>query len=135
MENLYKKDKVVALSYMAAERNITITYRSQTEEARRESAASRKRQRQNHLFTDDNSELGPPDKRKNFKTKPSKIKIGQWVAVKYDDDIWYKGTLIEYHNQTDEWVALFDADGHVIRQALIFQMKMYVCCDWDTLQH
>ena len=43
MENLYKKDKVVALSYMAAERNITITYRSQTEEARRESASSRKR--------------------------------------------------------------------------------------------
>ena len=37
MEN---KDKVVALSYMAAERNITITYRSQTEEARRESASS-----------------------------------------------------------------------------------------------
>ena len=55
MKNLYKKDKVVALSYMAAERNITITYRSQTEEARRESASSRKRQRQNHSFTDDDS--------------------------------------------------------------------------------
>ena len=45
------------------------------------------------------------------KLKQSKIKIGQRVEVKYDDDVWYKGTLVEYHKDTDEWVALFDADG------------------------
>ena len=33
------------------------------------------------------------------------------MEVKYDDNIWYKGTLVEYHKQTGEWVALFDADG------------------------
>ena len=33
------------------------------------------------------------------------------MEVKCDDDVWYKGTLVEYHNETDEWVALFDADG------------------------
>ena len=34
MENLYKKDKVVGLSYIAAEKCITITYRDQSEESR-----------------------------------------------------------------------------------------------------
>ena len=35
------------------------------------------------------------------------------MEVKYDDDVWYKGTLVEYHKVTDEWVALFDADGAI----------------------
>ena len=33
------------------------------------------------------------------------------MEVKYDDDVWYKGTLVEYNNATDECVALFDEDG------------------------
>ena len=33
------------------------------------------------------------------------------MEVKYDDDLRYKGTLVEYNNGTDEWVALFDEDG------------------------
>ena len=114
MENLYKKDKVVGLSYIAAEKCITITYRDQSEESRHELTLSRKRQRQNLSLNEDESEFGPPDKRKNFRSKQSKqskVKIGQRVEVKYDNDVWYKGTLVEYDNATDEWVALFDEDG------------------------
>ena len=33
------------------------------------------------------------------------------MEVKYDEDVWYKGTLVKYLKVTDEWVALFDADG------------------------
>ena len=49
MENLYKKDKVVGLSYIAAEKCITITYRDQSEESRHELTLSRKHQRQNNI--------------------------------------------------------------------------------------
>ena len=109
--NLYKNDKVVALSYLAAERNISLTYRSKTDETRRQAAASRKRQRLQGTFTDKDSEFGPPDKRGHFCDNHKKIRVGQRVEVKYDDGIWYKGKLIEFHKQTDEWIAQFDIDG------------------------
>jgi hypothetical protein len=32
----------------------------------------------------------------------------EWRSNNYDDDVWYKGTLVEYQKETD---ALFDADG------------------------
>ena len=37
-------------------------------------------------------------------------KIGQRVEVRYDDNIWYKGTLVEFINSTNEWIAQFDID-------------------------
>lgn len=55
--------------------------------------------------------LDPLTSVETSKSISTKIKIGQRVEVKYDDNIWYKGTLVEYHKQTGEWVALFDADG------------------------
>ena len=30
--------------------------------------------------------------------------------MKYDDDVWYAGTLTEFNATTGEWVAVFD-DG------------------------
>ena len=100
-----QKDKVVGLSYIAAEKCITITYKDQSEESRREITLPRKCKRQNLSYNDDESEFGPPDKGKNFRnkqSKQSKVKIGQRVEVKYDDDAWYKGTLVKYNNATDE---------------------------------
>ena len=51
------------------------------------------------------------------------------MEVKYDDDVWYKGTLVQYDTETDEWVALFDEDGDQTN----FQMKMYPCCKVNHL--
>ena len=66
MEHLYKKDKAKALAYLAAEKQISITYRSQTKESRHESATSRKRQREQQMDSDQDAQFGPPDKRSNF---------------------------------------------------------------------
>ncbi len=33
------------------------------------------------------------------------------MEVKYDDDIWYKGKLIEYHKKADKLIAQLDIDG------------------------
>ena len=111
MELLYKKDKVEALSYIAAENNISLTYRGKTDETRRQVAASRKRQRQQSHFSDKDSEFGPPDKRKHFCDHKKNIQVGQRVEVKYDDGVWYKGTLIEFRKKANKWIAQFDMDG------------------------
>ena len=115
METLYKKDKVVALTYIAAENEVKVTYRCRTDETRLASALCRKRQRNNHSFADDDADFGPPDKRRNFQKsvcgKKKSIKVERRVEVKYDDNIWYKGTLIEHKEQNDEWIAIFDIDG------------------------
>ena len=66
MEFLYKKDKCLALAYMASERECSISYRAQTEESRRESATKRRKQRAKVKSSDFNALYGPPDKRSNF---------------------------------------------------------------------
>ena len=48
---------------------------------------------------------------RHFCNHQKKIIVGQKVEVKYDDDIWYKEKLIEYHKKADEWTAQFDIDG------------------------
>ena len=73
----------MALSYIAAERNASLTYRSQTDEMRHKAAASRKRQCLHSTFIDEDTEFGPPDKRRHVKNS----KIGQKVEVKYDNDV------------------------------------------------
>ena len=78
-------------------------------------------------------EIGPPDKRSNFnksrkcpsdldlesdlvplvrkgKGKSNKITdtfkgVGQRVEVRYNDGVWYKGTLIEFNVKTGNWNA------------------------------
>ena len=84
MEHLYKNDKVRALSYIAAERKVSLSYRNRTEEGRRNSAASRKCQRLQNIQTDEDSQFGPPDKRSNFCTNKGKgkhlqVDVGQRV--------------------------------------------------------
>ena len=49
---------------------------------------------------DKDSEFGPPDKRRHFNNKEvdgknTQVIIGQEVEVRYDDNVWYKGKLIE----------------------------------------
>ena len=88
MEHLYKKDKVTALSYIAAERKVSLSYRNRTEEGRRNAAASRKRQRLQNIQTDEDSQFGPPDKRSHFCTNKGKgkhlqVDVGQRVEVRY----------------------------------------------------
>ena len=62
-------------------------------------------------FSDKDSEFGPPDKRKHFCDHKKNIQVGQRVEVKYDDGVWYKGTLIEFHKKANKWIAQFDMDG------------------------
>ena len=58
-------DKAKAL---AAEKQSSMTYRSQTEESRHKSATSRKYQREKQMAmdSDQDAQLGPPDKRSNL---------------------------------------------------------------------
>ena len=183
MEFLYKKDKCLALAYMASERECSISYRAQTEESRRESATKRRKQRAKVKSSDFNALYGPPDKRSNFGNEsvskkdsqigndtiqltdsdddfsdlplPAKKRqdtgltkrsvsprgcssscirpqnsgnttdllqtkketnisfsgIGQRVEVRYDDDVWYKGTLANFDLDSGEWLVRFDDDN------------------------
>ena len=77
MEHLYKKDKVTALSYIAAEKKVSLSYRNQTDEGRRNAAASRKRQRLQNIHKDEDSQFSPPDKRGHFCGKEKHLQIGQ----------------------------------------------------------
>ena len=45
--------------------------------------------------------------------------------------LWYKGTLVEYDNATEEWIALFDEDGEQTK--LNSPMKIYACCKVNHL--
>ena len=106
----------MALSYIAAEKNISLSYRNKTDETRRQVAASRKRQRLQSSCNDKDSEFGPPDKRRHFNNKQvdaknTQVIIGQEVEVRYDDNVWYKGKLIEFNAETNEWIAQFYSDG------------------------
>ena len=33
--------------------------------------------------------------------------------MRYDDDVWYAGTLTEFNTATGEWVARFDIDDEM----------------------
>ena len=144
MEYLYKKDKCLALSYIAAERQCSLTYCDRSEESRRNCLAKRKIQRAKKMSSDAKAEYGPPDKRISFagtgsskssytsskkhsyyidssdsesETMPKKTctqpvfsGIGQRVEVKYDDGIWYKGTLVSFEVSSGEWRVKFDVD-------------------------
>ena len=83
----------------------------------------------------DDADFGPPDKRRNFQKsdsgKKKSIKVGQQVEVKYDDNIWYKGTLIEHKEQNDEWIAIFDIDGE--KTSITFPDKMYT--SFNSISH
>ena len=57
--------------------------------------------------------FGPPDKKVYFSdnhANAESYKIGQRVEVRYDDNIWYKGTLVEFINSPNEWITQFDID-------------------------
>ena len=72
------------------------SYRNQTDEGRCNAAASRKRQHLQNVHKDEDSQFSPPDKRGHFCAREKHLQIGQRVEVKYDDDVWYAGTLTEY---------------------------------------
>ena len=59
----YKLDEVACCKFVAANKRISISYRSKTDEARRCSAAARKLQRKMKALQDKTNEFGPPDKR------------------------------------------------------------------------
>jgi hypothetical protein len=59
----------LALAYIAAERDCSISYRDRSEESRRNTATKRKSQRAAKLaVSDSNAVYGPPDKTFNFGT-------------------------------------------------------------------
>jgi len=130
MEYLYKKDKAKALAYLAAEKQISVTYRSQTEESRQThksvSVCNRWTQMKMHnlapqisevfSITAENivlicSDVIPPGGKGKGKSKKTTFKgIGRF-EVRYSDGVWYKGTLIDFNVKTGSWVAKFDADN------------------------
>ena len=60
MIKVYKVDKVACLKHIAAKEGVSLSYRSQTEEARRVAAAKKCQQRMK-LIPDKAAQVGPPD--------------------------------------------------------------------------
>ena len=58
---------------------------------------------------DDFTNLLPTKKRKQA-TVSAFQGIGQRVEVKYDDNIWYKGTLVSFDVGSGGWTVAFDDD-------------------------
>ncbi len=117
----------------AAEMHYSITYYTTTEKNCRNATDSRKRQRAQGHDTDSGADFSPPDKRAHFLEKSSPYQdsslrqktqvntkgkdrinnfsgIGQRVEVKYDDGVWYKGTLTDFDITTGQWKVEFDED-------------------------
>lgn len=63
---VYKLDKVACLKHIAAEQNISLSYRSRSEEGRLADAQRKQKQRQKTLAPDKTAQFGPPDKLSNF---------------------------------------------------------------------
>lgn len=156
MEYVYKKDKCLALSYIATEKQCSLSYRKKTEESRRSCAAKRKEQRLCSFVRDITAEFGPPDKRENFNgTKATSTKrtkdtdhdsdfeidvlpkkkatctsfsgIGQRVEVKYDDGVWYKGTLVNFNVTSGSgWLTLMMT---MKKHLSSFLIRMYASSD------
>ena len=72
---LYKKDKVFALQYIAADGGFKTTYRSDVSEEQRMKAACKRRARQ-FAINNSTASLRPPDKKQHFETKSQSAKKG-----------------------------------------------------------
>ena len=67
MVKVYKIDKVACLKHISAEEGISLSYRSRSEEARREAALKKRKQRMNaRMAPDKKTQFGPPDRSSNF---------------------------------------------------------------------
>ena len=73
MTNVYKVDKVACLKHIAAEDGVSLSYQSQTEEARR-TAAAKKYQQRMKVVPDKTAQFGPPDRTNNFVASLSRKK-------------------------------------------------------------
>ena len=71
MIKVYKVDKIACLKHIAAEDGVSLSYRSQTEEARRVAAAKKSQQRMK-LIPDKTAQFGPPDRTDNFVVSSSR---------------------------------------------------------------
>ena len=63
MMEAYKLDKVACYKYIAADEGASVSYRSQTTEARAANAAARRLERKRKAAQDLSAQLGPPDKK------------------------------------------------------------------------
>lgn len=70
MLKVYKVDKIACLKHMAAEANISLSYRSRSQEAKSKEA-KRKQQQRKKTFPDKSVQFGPPDKTSNFQKRKS----------------------------------------------------------------
>ena len=68
MINLYKLDKSTCCKHIASENGASISYRSKDEEARKQNAESRRRQRAFVFNADRMAQHGPPDRSSNFRS-------------------------------------------------------------------
>ena len=59
--------------------------------------------------SDSDTKVLPKSKKKKTKS-PVFSGIGQRVEVKYDDGVWYKGTLVNFDISSGQWQVKFDDD-------------------------
>ena len=71
MIKVYKVDKVACLKHITGEDGVSLSYRSQTEEARRMAAAKKCQQRMK-VVPDKTAQFGPPDCTDNFVASSSR---------------------------------------------------------------
>ena len=71
MLKVYKLDKLHCLKHIAAEKGSSITYRSQSEEAKATEAKKRQKRHYSNVPSDKAAEFGPSDKVTNFNVSSS----------------------------------------------------------------
>ena len=111
-----------ALQYIAANDGIKVSYRSPLDEQQRSNAAI-KRKLRSRISQDNESLLGPPDKKQHFngghqkkkyndKTQDKELTVSKKeVEVLYDNGIWYKGWLSSFNFETGKWIVKFYDDN------------------------
>ena len=81
MIKVYKLDKVACLKHIAAEQNVSLSYRSRSEEARLADAQRKQKQRQKTLAPDKTAQFGPPDKLSNFAPSASSSSVNETTVA------------------------------------------------------
>ena len=71
MIKIYKVDKIACLKHIIAQDGVSLSYRSQTEEARRMATAKKSQQRMK-LIPDKTAQFDPPDRTDNFVVSSSR---------------------------------------------------------------
>ena len=102
MMEAYKLDKVACYKYIAADEGTSVSYHSQTSEARAVNAAARRLEQKRKAAQDLSAQFGPPDKRRHLSESKS--------TMTSTESSKQKGEVASF--QVDECVAQIHTNQH-----------------------